>query len=63
MSHFYLKQLYTPETGFLYSCRIITASVARNPVSLYYIYMEYAVLTNIAGSIKNFQIGKNSLWC
>ncbi len=24
---------YTPETGFLYSSRIITDSVARNPVS------------------------------
>ncbi|CAA9370214.1 hypothetical protein AVDCRST_MAG84-4247 [uncultured Microcoleus sp.] len=29
---------YTPETGFLYSSRIITDSVARNPVSLHYIY-------------------------
>jgi hypothetical protein len=25
--------------------RIITDSVARNPVSLYYIYMEYAVFS------------------
>jgi hypothetical protein len=36
---------YTPETGFLYSSRIITDSVARNPVSLYFTWnMLYKLL-------------------
>ena len=39
---------YTPETGFLYSSRIITDSIARNPVSLCYTYMEYAVFSELA---------------
>ena len=35
---------YTPETGFLYSSRIITDSVQETRFLAIYIYMEYAVL-------------------
>jgi hypothetical protein len=34
---------YTPETGFLYSSRIITDSVQATRFLAIYIYMEYAV--------------------
>ena len=37
---------YNPETGFLYSSRIITDSVQETRFLQIYIYMEYAVLTD-----------------
>ena len=37
---------YTPETGFLYSFRIITDSVQETRFLALNIYMEYAVLTD-----------------
>ena len=47
---------YTPETGFLYSSRIITDSIARNPVSLCYTYMEYAVTHSDRLLLLNFVV-------
>ena len=38
---------YPPETGFLYSSRIITDSVQETRFLAIYIYMEYAVIFRV----------------
>ncbi|MEG4250080.1 hypothetical protein QUB37_15630 [Microcoleus sp. AT3-A2] len=49
---------YTPETGFLDSSRILTASVQKTRLIAIYIYMEYAVFFVTPSNLRDCLIVK-----
>jgi len=53
---------YTPETGFLYSSRMITNSIQETRFLAIYIYMEYAVDPVLHFLYRKMASGKSTLF-